>query len=114
MASIVQVGTRWRAQIRREGKSIAKTFRTKAQGGYVDSAVALRADLQTSREKPKITGRIAKSVLRRVSVWSLHSPMENHHDSTRNDFKCASGYRDGYINGLRDSFACHGDYPSCR
>ncbi|VVE49180.1 integrase/recombinase [Pandoraea communis] len=31
MASIVQVGTRWRAQVRREGKSIAKTFRTKAQ-----------------------------------------------------------------------------------
>lgn len=31
MASILRIGERWRAQIRREGKSIAKTFRTKAQ-----------------------------------------------------------------------------------
>ncbi|WP_147432234.1 hypothetical protein [Pararobbsia silviterrae] len=29
MASILQVGNRWRAQIRKRGQSIAKTFRTK-------------------------------------------------------------------------------------
>lgn len=31
VASFMQVGTRWRAQVRREGLSISKTFRTKAQ-----------------------------------------------------------------------------------
>ncbi|MDR6501320.1 hypothetical protein J2785_004493 [Burkholderia ambifaria] len=29
MASILKIGDRWRAQVRRRGQSIAKTFRTK-------------------------------------------------------------------------------------
>lgn len=47
MASILKIGERWRAQIRKQGRSISKTFRTKAE------AQAWARDAEIEVEKPR-------------------------------------------------------------
>lgn len=51
MASILKIGERWRAQIRKQGRSIAKTFRTKAE------AQAWALDAEREIESPKASGK---------------------------------------------------------
>ncbi|RLK45930.1 site-specific integrase [Cupriavidus plantarum] len=51
MASILKIGERWRAQIRKQGRSIAKTFRTKAE------AQSWALDAERNIESPKASGK---------------------------------------------------------
>ncbi|WP_087725034.1 hypothetical protein [Pandoraea sp. PE-S2T-3] len=71
MASILQVEERWRAQVRREGKSIAKTFRTKAQ------ATAWAREIEVAIDDGKNIDK--------VSVKTLVPAIINHYRKLREE-----------------------------
>lgn len=53
MASILKIGERWRAQIRKQGRSISKTFRTKAEAQAW--AKNSEVDIETPRAAASLT-----------------------------------------------------------